>query len=1147
MHHRQANTIRRSLACRVQFTLSWVCWCMAVWCITGGPTIVQGAESVSAEHADFFESKVRPLLAERCMACHGEKKQWASLRLDSAAAMHKGGESGPILVAGKPDESELISRITSDDESTRMPPEKSGEPLSAEQVKILRHWIELGAPWPATSPSPASKIGDSRKTHWAFQPIKFPPIPAVKQAELFRNPIDAFILQKLDQNNLSYSPEADRRTLIRRATFDLTGLPPTTQEIADFVNDKSYNAYEKLIDRLLESPRYGEQWGRYWLDVARYSDTKGYVYGREERFFVNSSHYRDWVIRSFNEDLPYDQFLLYQLAADQSAKDKPEHLAAMGFLTLNRRFLGVAPDFYDDRIDVVTRGMLGLTVGCARCHDHKFDPIPTTDYYSLYGIFQNCEEKQLPIPVRPGVAQPDDKITAGLKERQQKLAEGLANNSKQTAERIRKNLVTYLNAQRELDKYPELVFSQITGPDDILPGIVRRWEIYLKRQINNPVFAHWHQYAKLSASDFSVSAIPVTGQLRNQSTKSNRRIAAAFETAPASPAEVAERYAKVLTEIDQLWIKNCEAAKQAKQPIPTALPDPDDEALRQVLYGIDSPCVIPLEGVVNTEFHWDTGTVVALWNLQSEVDRWILGAASVIPHAVVLVDRQTIIEPQVFRRGNPENKGEIIPRRWLEVLSKPDQGPFKTGSGRLELAQEIISTENPLTSRVWVNRVWEHHFGSGLVTTPSDFGTRASPPSHPELLDWLSAQFMQNGWSTKLLHRQIMLSTAYRQSSRGPTDEATRQSASTLDPENKLLWRMNARRLNFEQFRDSLLTLSGELDLTMTGRGVDLESTRRTVYTTVDRQFLPTIMSVFDFANPDLHTPHRAESTIPQQALFFMNSPFVANRAKFLAKSIPAEICDQPEACAKRLYSQILRRDPTGDELSAATDFLTEAEKTEQAPAFLLEESRRQAWSYGHGEFDVKKGKLGSFQLLPHFTGQAWQASAAFPDPQVGQVSLNATGGIVSVIKHLAVIRRWTATTAGTISIQSEVRHKPKDVDGVRCWIVSSRLGVVRSDIVNDRQVKLAVESLEVEPGDTIDFVTDSGEGKHDEANKEKVAIHDNFDWSISIKQLSLKQSGTGKLLSWNSEADFTKPRELSPLAQLAHVLLLSNEVMFVD
>jgi hypothetical protein len=880
--------------------------------------------AIGSEGEVLFEKHVRPLLVERCVKCHGSKKRHAGLRLDSRAAILAGGDAGPAMTVGDSSKSELLARIASRDDSVRMPPPGENAPVSKEQIAIVKRWIELGAPWPDSKPAVASPKTDVRKTHWAFQPIRKPELPAVKATGWVRSPLDRFVLARLEDTGLSPSPETDRATFIRRATYDLHGLPPTLDETTAFVNDPSPRAHEVLIDRLLASPRYGEHWGRYWLDVARYSDTKGYCDTGEGSRHVHSSLYRDWVIRAFNDDMPYDRFLLLQLAADQVAPDDPKELAAMGFLTLGRRFLANTPDIIDDRIDVVTRGMMGLTVGCARCHDHKYDPIPIADYYSLYGVFQNCVDRLVPAPRRANDPAPTDEFTKGLAERQRKFDELTAKEREDAGRRLRTRLVDYLMAQRQLDKYPEQAFVQLSSKDDILPALVRRWESLLKQMqsADDPVFGAWIAYAGLTDAEFATRSAEVTAKLQKISPALNSHVAAAFREPPISAIDVARRYAGLLAKADARWAEVLETARREKRPAPAALPDADDEQLRQAFYGKNSPCVIPDEPLIQTDFLWDFKTREAMWKARTEIDNWLLNSPLAAPHALVLNDRESIVEPQVFRRGNPAMKGEIVPRRFLSAVAGDDARPFVAGSGRREMAEAIVAPTNPLTARVWINRIWMHHFGAGLATSPSDFGVRSLPPSHPEMLDWLATKLRESGWSAKAIHREIMLSAAYRQSVGGPVDPAVRVRASQADPDNRLLWRMNPRRLSFEQLRDSLLAVSGELDGTMGGPGTDLFAKRRSVYVTIDRQFLPTVLSAFDFANPNLHSPQRTETTTAIQALFAMNHPFVADRSRALVKRLNAGTTAEQ---IKMLYGKILGRQPSSAEIVRAERFLSAA------------------------------------------------------------------------------------------------------------------------------------------------------------------------------------------------------------------------------
>jgi hypothetical protein len=1036
-------------------------------------------------------------------------------------------------VPGKPNESLLVQAIRRGGE-LEMPPDRE---LTASQVAILERWVESGAPWPANDITPESRRAEAQRTHWAFQPIKVPSVPKVEHVDWVKNPIDTFIVAKLESSGLKPSPMADRRTLIRRVTYDLTGLPPTPAEVQAFIDDADPDAYAKLVDRLLASPQYGEQWARHWLDVARYSDTKGYVYAREERFFVHAPAYRDWVVKAFNDDLPYDEFLMLQLAADQAAPNDPSALAAMGYLTLGRRFLGVTHDIIDDRIDVVGRGLLGLTIGCARCHDHKFDPIPTADYYSLYGVFQNCAERMVRISEQAERNDAYAAFEAELTKRQEALATALAAAREETSAIVRRKAGEYLAAQLEIEKYPEESFSQIITKEDLNPIFVRRWQTYLQMmaKANDANFLPWHQFAAVDKDSFAEHADEVVRELAKAKTGNiNPLVAQHFLTAPTSMREVADRYGQIFADIERQWRDFL-----AKNPAATSMPDRDAEALRQVLYASRSPCAVPDESLVNIEFFFDVPTTEALWKAQGEVDRWLIQSPQAPSYAVALFDRDVMQEPRIFRRGNPATKGNEVPRRFLKVLSQPNRQPFAHGSGRLEMAKAIASAENPLTARVWANRVWLHHFGSGLVRTPSDFGLRSEPPTHPELLDWLASQLVLRNWSTKSLHRLIVLSATYQQKSIGPADAIALQRANDVDPQNRLLWRMNPRRLSLEEWRDTILAISGELDTAAGGRASELfassaENRRRTLYGLVDRQFLASAMRTFDFANPDLHAPQRSETIVSQQALFAMNHPFVANRSRGFAARL-GELSEPDSAKrVRRMFELAYQRVPTDDQLREAQAFL--AAPLEAAPAVRPEVL---AWQYGYGRLSEAEGRV-DFHPLPHFTGAAWQGGPQWPDPMFGWVQLTANGGHAGNDLEHAAVRRWTAPSARTVNIKSVAKHEVAAGDGIRCWVVSNRQGVLASTVLHHRQQTIDVEALRVEQGETIDFVVDF----HANLNS------DQYLWTSEIQDIARTANEAAEdSTSWNSLSDFggTPPNLLDRWEQLAQVLLLSNELMFVD
>ncbi|WP_435020780.1 PSD1 and planctomycete cytochrome C domain-containing protein [Tundrisphaera sp. TA3] len=1068
--------------------------------------------------ADFeaFEKEVRPLLIEQCAKCHGAEKQKAGFRVDSRQSMLDGGDSGPAVVAGKPGESLLIEAVRQDGD-LKMPPDRK---LSPDQIAALERWVAAGAPWPA-DPAPAvDRRKEAWANHWAFRPVADPRPPLPRDASWCRTPVDAFIKQGLEAKGLDPSPPLDRARLIRRVTYDLTGLPPTPEEVRAFVADESPDAYEKLVDRLLASKHYGEQWARHWLDVARYADTKGYVYGREERFLVQAPAYRDWVVDAFNADLPYDRFLLDQIAADQAEPENPAAQAAMGFLTVGRRFLGVTHDILDDRIDVLTRGTMGMTVACARCHDHKYDPIPTADYYSLYGVFQNCTERLVPVAAPETQDEAYAAFEKELDKRREAMRKGMEASRAEASKRVRARIPAYLMAQMDLSKIPQEGFDTVLGPDDLNPAFVRRWQAHLARAAkeDDPIFRPWRRFSALPAAEFADRAKPETEALtRADAPPLNRKVAEAFATPPASLQEVADRYGKLFAEVDR----------------PESLPDPDAEALRQVLYADRGPCVVPDEPIVTTEWFFDSGTVVAMWKLQGEVDRWLIQSPKAPPYGVALVDRDEIREARIFKRGSPANRGDEVPRRFLQAIAGPDRKPFAQGSGRLELARAIVDPSNPLTARVWVNRIWMHHFGAGLVRTPSDFGIRAEAPSHPELLDWLARRLVDGGWSTKAIHRLILLSAAYQQQSSLPEDAAIRERASKVDPENRLLWRMNPHRLTFEEARDTLLAVTGEIDLRLGGRPSELfpatgTNPRRSLYGTVDRQFLPSVFRAFDFANPDLHIPARSETTVPQQALFAMNHPFVADRARALAKRLPA---DDPDRAIRDLFQAAYQRDPTDVERRAALDFLAQPADESAEPV----RPETLAWQYGYGAVDPAKGPAGEFLRLPHFNGSAWGGGERWPDPKLGWVQITAQGGHPGDDHKHATIRRWVAPKAGRVEVHSTLVHAEATGDGVRGWLVSSRQGVLKSAPVHNGREDFNADSIAVEPGDTIDFVVDIRDGLNS----------DQHTWTATVRELGDHAAPT----TWDSARDFSGPprRQLEPWEQLAQVVLMANELMFVD
>ena len=790
--------------------------------------------AISSSDLQFFEAKIRPLLIDRCYKCHSRDadKVKGGLMLDTREAWMNGGDSGAVIVPGKPDESLLIKAIRYEDEDLQMPPK--GDKLSDQQIADLTEWIRRGAPDPRSlvAKGSSSAYGGVGRAHWSFQPVKKPAIPTVGNASWCKNPIDAFVLAKLEANGMTPNEPADKRTLIRRVTFDLIGLPPGEKEIEAFVADESPDAFAKVVDRLLASPRYGEHWARYWLDVARYSDTKGDPPKQDDYRYPHAWTYRDWVIGAFNADLPYNEFVFDQLAGDrveayieQKAKEKGQPtpdarwpLAALGFLTLGNQFDGRRDDIIADQIDVTCKAFLGLTVACARCHDHKFDPIPTKDYYSLYGVFANSQQPaELPL---------------------------LTHEPPKTAE-----FLEYLAKSEELHKKAQDLETQReelrrsvrgrgkggpTGADRDKQREIRRAEVAVQREL---------------------------GDLESNHT--------------GAPARV------------------------------------------NAIYDVPRPRDYP-----------------------------------------------------VLIRGETGHRGDTVPRHFLEILSPdPKHRPEWTkGSGRAELAQAIVDPKNPLTARVIVNRVWQQHWGEGFVSTPDDLGNMSAPPTDPELLDYLAATFVEDGWSLKKLHRMIVLSAAYQQSAKNNPQYAE------IDPNNKLLWRYNLRRLDFEEVHDALLTITGELDGTMGGKPVLLSSDgfakRRAIYTFIDRRNPPELLTQFDFPSPDVESGRRYETIVPQQALFLMNSPMVIEAArKLVDRPIFAQLSSDADRVAA-LYLAIFQRLPTQQEIALGLKYvkanptgtavdLAETTSTTSSPANALSRQERREQRKAAG--GNPKKQLGKF------------------------------------------------------------------------------------------------------------------------------------------------------------------------------------------
>lgn len=803
---------------------------------------VVGTAFAADAPADFFEMRVRPVLAKNCYSCH-TNSALGGLRLDSREAMVQGGKSGPAIVPGDAAQSLLVQAVSQTHERLKMPPAAK---LADREIDDLKNWIVGGAIWPQSPVAPAKSgytITPEQRAFWSFQPVK-KPSPGAS--------IDGIILAALAAKNLKQVARADKRTLIRRATLDLTGLPPAPEDVDAFLADRSPNAFAKVVDRLLASPRYGERWGRYWLDVARYSDDR--LNSTQDSPYENSFRYRDWVIGALNSDMPYDQFVKAQIAGDLMP-EREKYEAGLGFYSLS-------PEFQDDRVDATARGFLGLTVACAQCHDHKFDPIPQKDYYSLLGVFRGTKLDETPLATAAEVEawKKQKKLIDDQEAAIQKFVKAQAS---QLAEILAGKTVQYLEAAAG-------------GSREGLDGeTVERWVKYLAKTPRE------HPFLPAKGNEeFQTLALAVSAEKKDIDDQN-------YITLGGSTAR---------SDLSSANLKSLER---------------DRYFLWRDLFGDNGVYYYGGEKIDRfLEGEWKAH----LAGMRSRLAELKKALPVQYPFLHTIHDVEKPGNMQVFVRGNPQTPGEEAPRRFLQVLCDGEPPLFKQGSGRLELADAIASKSNPLTARVMVNRIWLGHFGQAIVRTPSSFGQLGERPSHPEMLDYLASRFMEGGWSMKALHREIMLSRTYALS-------AANSSANfTADPENRLLWRANRRRLDVESLRDSILFAAGTIDTAMGGMALPLnnENRRRTVYGFVSRRKLDGMLALFDFPNPNNTSEQRLTTNVPLQRLFFMNSGFVEERAKAFAERLAGSDSERIKQAYRILYGRV----PDGEETRLGLTFV---------------------------------------------------------------------------------------------------------------------------------------------------------------------------------------------------------------------------------
>ena len=990
------------------------------------------AQEPTAAQLDFFENKIRPVLVEHCYECHGPESDptEANLRVDSLAGLQKGGDNGAALMPGDLDASLLLSAIEYD--AFEMPP--SGK-LPAATIADFKSWIEQGAPVPASfekstengpiAPAETTIDWDQARQHWAFQPITSPTAPTVPTKDWNANPIDAFVYGRLAAAGLQPSNPANRHTLVRRVYLNLVGIPPTIEQVNAFVQDDSPDAYERLVESLLASPRYGERWGRHWLDVVRYADSNG---ADENHPYPFAWRYRNYVIDAFNRDLPYDQFLVEQLAGDllPRADDHDENnrrLAATTFLAMGIKIDAEQDqekkraDIIDEQLDTMGRSLLGMTIGCARCHDHKFDPIPTRDYYALSGILRstNLENQKLGSQETDQVEQSLVTTTESIRELRQRERQRIITASSQ-------DVASYLTAasqvrqwqrQQAADKIQDRLDETIKG-SRLLPigEILERsdfqvagvWLDAEKFNRGDAAIDHesygagigivsdkggghtWVEYdielpqAGLYQVEFRYAAanprpgqLSVNGQVVHEASMAEVTGSWMPDTQTwlvegrfhfqQGPNVLRFEVTPNMSHLDQLIVARITPndEKQQTPPADSALPTPREIAERGQLdlsvllawaardrgQGSESdstntvaPARLidpdgPLADVDSAEAYFAETVQQELTELRKNLAELQQRQMALNEPQLMGVAEGEPADAAVFIRGNHRQSGAVVPRRFLTIVSGEQQEPYPDDqSGRLQLARSIASADNPLTARVMANRVWRWHLGRGIVESTDNFGLTGAAPTHPELLDFLAQYLIDHDWSIKALQRLILSSQVYRMA------HQSSDQAATIDPENRLLWRWPRRRMEAELLRDSLLHISGKLDLS-TGQGsvgnvttanpspTDLdnnqkyyeESPLRSVYLPIVRTNVFKFFRLFDFPNPAAPKGNRDATTVPTQALFLMNSNWVRQLATEWAAQITTEETS-PEKRIEKIYLAGLGRLPSRSETELARQFI---------------------------------------------------------------------------------------------------------------------------------------------------------------------------------------------------------------------------------
>ncbi len=966
------------------------------------------AQTPNASDPDFFETKVRPVLANNCFACHAESGL-GGLRLDSEEAMKKGGTRGAAVVPGDLAKSLLITAIKQTDPGLKMP---LGGKLSDPEIAVLEAWVKAGAIWPKNaaksiaSGSGKYTISPERRAFWSFKPLQDTPVPPVKDTKWAKGDIDRFVLARLEKEGLKPVGPGNKRDLIRRATLDLIGLPPTPEEIAAFEKDASPDAFAKVVDRLLASPHYGERWGRIWLDVARYGEDdyrslnpnpRGY------RPYPNAWAYRDWVIQAFNDDMPYDQFVKEQLAGDlMDAKIRYKALPATGFL-------GLGPWYYDngsnevtraderhDRVDVVSRGFLGLTVACARCHDHKYDPIPQTDYYALGGVFFNTIYEEYPRAPQKVVAD-YLKLQDQLDEKKEIAKQMTEDASNELSRSLALQTTNYLEGVWEVTGKEKKDVSDVVEARKLDYELLDRWIKYMAKATD-----------KYKNKDAWQAMIKKDGGTKAEAKKLAQQFQDEVEQVMLQKNEL-DAENKVLTDKD---LDGTKPKKRTDKPSnfvsnkdfnPGALIRykvlPDDvtnfweEIFEHELKDSEDPQASmdrkPKPGVLlfrgwGLESRLGPETQARLKSVQDDIAALEKKLDPSYPFIHGVKDSDKPVNIQVALRGNPENLGPEVPRHFLSVLSPGDPIPLTEGSGRMQLADLIV--KQPIAMRVIVNRIWKANFGTGIVDTPSNFGFGGERPTDPELLEYLAQSFVKDGMSIKKLQRDIMLSATYQLSTENNAADFEKDSG------NRLYWRANRKRMDAEQIRDSILDVAGNLDTMAAGPSRELtpDFKGRTVYGKVSRYKLDAYLQLFDFPPPNISAEKRFTTTVPLQRLFLMNSDFVQLEAEALAKRVAAEPDNRSRI--RKMYTLTYGRLPSEEEVQIGLAYLHAEPLKEYQEGKNKPREADPASTTGDVSAKPAPANLPEDAASPEAEGAGESGAAPVPDPAMGMGMMGGMG-----------------------------------------------------------------------------------------------------------------------------------------------------------